>query len=61
MFEKRHAAERHKRLGHATCHRSNSAPVARRQNQTLINGIHGLSITSADAMELSGALGILGA
>lgn len=61
MFEKRYTAKRYKRLGDAPGHRCNSAPVARRQDQTLIRDIHGLSITSVEKMELSAALGIFGA
>ena len=61
MLEKRYTTNRHKRLGNTGRERSNSAPVARRKNQTLSNGTHGVSFASADTTELSEGLGILGA
>ncbi len=60
MFEKWHAAKRHKRLGNAASHRSNSAPISRRQNQTLSNDTHGVAIVSAYTIELPGEFGIFG-
>jgi hypothetical protein len=61
VLEKRHAANRNKRLGNTGRERSNSAPVARRKNQTLSNGTPGVSFASAETTELSEGLGILGA
>lgn len=61
MFEKRDAAERHKRLRNTSCHRSNPTPITCRQNQTLINRIHGVGTASADTTELPDEFGILGA
>ncbi len=61
MLEKRHTAIRHKRLGTAGRKRGNSAPVARRKNQTLSNGTHDVGIASADTTELPDAFGIFGA
>ena len=60
MFQKRYTAKPYKRLGDASGHRRYSAPVARRQDQTLIYDIHGLSMTSVDARELSAALDVFG-
>ena len=61
MLEKRHTANRHKWLGNAGRDRSNSAPVARRKNQTLSNGAHCVGIASADTTELRDGFSILGA
>lgn len=61
MLEKRHTANWHKRLGTAGRKRGNSASVARRKNQTLSNGTHGVGIASTDTTELPDAFGILGA
>ena len=61
MLEKRHAAERHKRLGNAASHRRYSAPVARCENQALVYEIHGLGMTSAETVALSEELGAFGA
>jgi len=41
MLEKRHATKGHKRFGNAARHGCNSAPVTRRENQTLIDAFHG--------------------
>lgn len=60
MFQKRYTAKRYKRLGDASGHRGNSAPVARRQDQTLIYVIHGFNMTSVDTRELSEALAVFG-
>jgi len=61
VLKKRYTTNRHKRLGNAGCKRGNSAPVARRKNQTLSNGPHGVGIASADTTDLPDAFGILGA
>ena len=61
MLEKRYTTNRHKRLGNTGRNRSNSAPVARRKNQTLSNGTHGVGIAFADMTELPDEFGILGA
>ena len=61
MLEKRYTTIRHKRLGNIGRERSNSAPVARRKNQTLSNGTHGVGIAFADMTELPDEFGILGA
>ena len=61
MLEKRRTANRHKRFGNTGSETSNSTPVARRKNQTLSNGTHGLGVAFADMTELPDELGILGA